>query len=116
MFAALMDLAYHGLSLEPVSKATAYLTPRSHNIGTRDNKIWEQRVLLSISAYGELQLRMRSGIIKYADNPIMVYEGDIFEKVNGKLIIFKAYKRCYNTRLYSYKKNMMEHLSIRTSQ
>lgn len=85
MFAALMDLAYHGLSLEPVSKATAYLTPRSHNIGTRDNKIWEQRVLLSISAYGELQLRMRSGIIKYADNPIMVYEGDIFEKVNGKI-------------------------------
>lgn len=78
IMSTLLDLAYHGLSIEPVSKAQAYIVPRSHNLGTKDNPQWEQRVLLVISAYGELALRVRSGIIRYVDGPYLVYAGDHF--------------------------------------
>lgn len=80
---AMLDLAYHCLSIEPISKAEAYITPRSHNLGTKDKPQWQQRVILQISAYGELKLRIRSGIVKYANNPVMVYKGDDFKVVNG---------------------------------
>ena len=39
---------------------------------------WEGRVVLTVSAYGELVLRERAGQIRHADNPVLVYEGDEF--------------------------------------
>lgn len=40
--------------------------------------MYEGRLGLIISGYGELVLRERTGQIKYADNPVIVYEEDSF--------------------------------------
>lgn len=84
VFLALLDLAYHALSIEPVAKAQAYIYLSPKNLAGKDEPArWEQRAVYKISGYGELTLRVRSGVIKYADNPVLVYEGDYFEPIDG---------------------------------
>lgn len=83
VYAALMDIAFTGLSIENVPKAQAYIVPQPHNVGTPQNKVYEKRVQLRVSGYGELYLRQRSGVIKYADNPVIAYEGDQISYVDG---------------------------------
>lgn len=75
IFTAFIDLAINGLSLEPMSRALCYLLPRSHKVG---DDAYEKRVVLSVSGYGELVMRARNGQIRYADNPVVVYDGDDF--------------------------------------
>lgn len=85
---ALLDLAFHGLSIEPITKPQAYITVRGHNTGRKDDQgkeIWEQRAILNITGYGEIAMRMRSGIIRYVDNPVLVFKDDIFEQNKGKV-------------------------------
>lgn len=78
LFTAFIDLAVCGLSLEQGTRALCYLIGRNANIGTREHPQWEGRVVLTVSAYGELVLRERSGQIRHADNPVLVYENDEF--------------------------------------
>lgn len=92
LFTAFIDLAVCGLSLEPGARALCYLIGRNqktspkldaHGRPMKDSKgypvyNWEGRVVLTVSAYGELVLRERSGQIRHADNPVLVYEGDEF--------------------------------------
>lgn len=92
LFTAFIDLAVCGLSLEPGARALCYLIGRNQKTSPKldaqgrpmkDSKgypvyNWEGRVVLTISAYGELVLRERSGQIRHADNPVLVYEGDEF--------------------------------------
>ena len=81
IFIAFIDLAVCGLSVEPGSRALAYLQPRGYKTGAKDaggNDIFEQRCTLTISGYGELMQRTRAGQIRHADNPVIVYEGDGF--------------------------------------
>lgn len=92
LFTAFIDLAVCGLSLEPGARALCYLIGRNQKTSPKldaqgrpmkDSKgypvyNWEGRVLLTVSAYGELVLRERSGQIRHADNPVLVYEGDEF--------------------------------------
>lgn len=79
-FFAFIDLAVQGLSLEPGARAMAYLLPRSFKITTPEgHEVWEKRCNLSISGFGEIYLRQRAGQIRYADNPVIVYDGDHFE-------------------------------------
>lgn len=78
IFTAFIDLAVCGLSLEQGSRALCYLIGRNVNVGTRENAVWEGRVVLTISAYGELVLRERAGQIRHADNPVLVYSNDEF--------------------------------------
>lgn len=84
IFTAFIDLAVCGLSLEQGPRALCYLQGRNYKVGERvdtDGKkknVYEGRLTLTISGYGELVLRARSGQIKYADNPVLVYEGDEF--------------------------------------
>lgn len=78
LFTAFIDLAVCGLSLEPGTRALAYLLTRNVNIGTREHAAWECRAVLTISAYGELVLRERAGQIRHADNPVLVYSNDEF--------------------------------------
>ncbi len=86
IFTAFIDLAVCGLSLEPGVRALAYLTSRGVNIGTREKANWETRCILTISGYGELVMRVRSGQIRHADNPVLVYENDefSFKDVDGR--------------------------------
>lgn len=92
LFTAFIDLAVCGLSLEPGARALCYLIGRNQKTSPKldaqgrpmkDGKgypvyNWEGRVVLTVSAYGELVLRERSGQIRHADNPVLVYEGDEF--------------------------------------
>lgn len=80
LYGCFMDVAVNGLSFDPTKKQI-YIIPRNHKTGAVDaqgKEIWEKRAGLMISPYGELTLRMKSGQIKYADNPVIVYEGDKF--------------------------------------
>lgn len=92
LFTAFIDLAVCGLSLEQGTRALCYLigrnqktTPKTDQQGRplRDQKgyvvyNWEGRVVLTVSAYGELVLRERAGQIRHADNPVLVYSNDEF--------------------------------------
>lgn len=78
LYGCFLDMAVHGLSFDPAMKH-AYVVGMPTNIGTRDNPKWETRATLFIDGRGELVIRTRQGQIKYADNPIVVFEGDLFK-------------------------------------
>lgn len=96
LYGCFLDMAVNGLSLDPTGKPHCYLIPRSSKTGRQDEygkDIYEKRASVSVTGYGELVMRMRAGQIKYADNPVVVYEGDTFEPSlqNGKKVItYKA--------------------------
>lgn len=85
LFTSFLDVAISGLTLEPGSKAQAYLLARSITVdsyvdeqGQKKNR-YETQCVLTVSGYGELVLRARCGQIRHADNPVIVYEEDGFE-------------------------------------
>lgn len=84
LYGCFIDVAYNGLSLEGGAKPHVYLLPYNVNIGNRDNPKWEQRAHLSITGYGELVRRIRAGHVKHADNPVVVYASDKYERTTGK--------------------------------
>lgn len=91
LYGCFMDCAVNGLSFDP-SKKLAYLIPSNVNVGTKDQPIWTKRASLEASPYGELAIRQRHRQIRYADNPVIVYEGDHFEpyEENGvKLVNYR---------------------------
>ena len=88
IFTAFIDLAVCGLSIEQGVRALCYLSPRRTQVGVNEKgqKMYENRILLTVSGYGELVLRARCGQIRYADNPVLVYENDefSFSDINGR--------------------------------
>ncbi len=85
IFTSFLDVAISGLTLEPGTKAQAYLLSRSIAVdsyidehGQKKNR-YETQCVLTVSGYGELVLRARCGQIRHADNPVIVYEEDSFE-------------------------------------
>lgn len=85
LFTSFLDVAISGLTLDPGTKAQAYLLARSIAVdsyvderGQKKNR-YETQCVLTISGYGELVLRARCGQIRHADNPVIVYEEDSFE-------------------------------------
>lgn len=81
LFTAFLDVAISGLTLDPGSRAQAYLIGRNVCVGSdeRGTKQYEGQCVLTISGYGELLLRARCGQIRHADNPVIVYAEDEFE-------------------------------------
>ena len=102
IFYAFIDLAVKGLTLAPGAQALCYLMSRNVNMGQdrSGNDVWEKVCNLTISAYGELALRKQAGQIRYADNPVIVYEGDSFQfgESNGNKIVnyMSAFPRTSN--------------------
>ena len=78
LYGCFIDMAVQGLSFDPAMKH-AYIVGFPTNVGTKENPKWETRATLLIDGRGELLIRTRQGQIKYADNPIVVYEGDVFK-------------------------------------
>lgn len=81
LYGCFLDMAVNGLSLDNTSHPHCYLIPRNTKTGHKDangRDIYEKRASVSVTGYGELMMRMRSGQIRYADNPVIVYEGDLF--------------------------------------
>ncbi len=77
LYGCFLDMAVNGLSFDPAMKH-AYVVSFNTNVGSRNDPKWEKRATLMISGYGELSMRVRQGQIKYADNPVLVFEGDEF--------------------------------------
>lgn len=75
LYGCFLDMAVNGLSFDPGRKL-AYIVPFNTKVAGTDQ--WESRASLMITGYGELHMRMRQGQIKYADNPVLVYDGDQF--------------------------------------
>lgn len=81
LYGCFLDMAVNGLSLDMTSHPQCYLIPRSVKTGYKDGNgrdTYEKRSNVSVTGYGELMMRMRAGQIRYADNPVVVYEGDTF--------------------------------------
>lgn len=80
IFTSFIDLAVSGLSIEPGVRALCYMQGRNTKVGVNEKgyDMYEGRLSLIISGYGELVLRERCGQIKYADNPVLVYKEDSF--------------------------------------
>lgn len=78
LYGIFMDVAVNRLSFDPSMKHL-YVVPYNVNVGTKKEPRWEARAALQISGPGELLLRQLQGQVKYADNPITVYEGDEFK-------------------------------------
>jgi recombinational DNA repair protein RecT len=81
LFGCFLDMAVNGLSLDPTGRPHCYLIPRSVKTGHKDangKDIYEKRASVSVTGYGELIMRQRAGQVKYVDNPVIVYEGDVF--------------------------------------
>jgi recombinational DNA repair protein RecT len=81
LFGCFLDMAVNGLSLDPTGRPHCYLIPRNVKTGHKDaggKEIYEKRASVSVTGYGELIMRQRAGQIKYVDDPVIVYEGDIF--------------------------------------
>lgn len=91
VFYAFIDLAVKGLTLATGSQALCYLIPRSVKVGVDQSgkDVYEKVCNLTISGYGELVLRKNAGQIRYADNPVIVYEGDTFQygEQNGQKVV-----------------------------
>lgn len=98
IYLSFLDIAINGLSLDSTGgKQHCYLIPRNSKSGRKDDRgydIYEKRVTVSVTGYGELTMRMRVGQIKYADNPVVVFEGDTFipelDANGAKKITYKA--------------------------
>ncbi|MFA6058917.1 MAG: recombinase RecT [Taibaiella sp.] len=88
LYGVFLDVAVNGLSFDPSMKHV-YVYSRNVNVGTNDNKVWQKRAVMDISPYGELLLRQQQGQIKYADNPMLVYEGDhfVYGTKNGNTVV-----------------------------
>lgn len=81
LYSAFMDLTSYGeiISLNPDDKL-AYIQADNVKTGFKENRaVYEKRAKLVISPYGELNIRIDAGQIKYADPVVVVYDGDIFE-------------------------------------
>jgi len=90
------EVAITGLSLQPGGKADAFIESRGTKTGEkRDNKdVYIEIASLSVSAYGELNMRIKAGQIIRMSNPIVLYEKDHFQPMTtgrGELTIdYKA--------------------------
>lgn len=88
LYGCFLDMAVNGLSFDPAMKH-AYVVSFNVNVGTKSAPTWEKRATLMVSGYGELHMRTQQKQIKYADNPVLVYEGDEFKHgtKDGKIFL-----------------------------
>jgi len=77
LYGCFIDMAVNGLSFDPGMKH-AYVIPDSFKVIVQGRETWEQRATLRIDGRGELVIRQKQGQIKYADNPVLVFDGDEF--------------------------------------
>lgn len=92
LFSTFIEIAIQNLSIQDGSKSEAYIESRAVNVGTKENKKWEQTARFVITTYGELNLRMRAGQIIRMSNPIVLYEGDHFQpRTNDRGILYVEY-------------------------
>lgn len=76
LFNAFLCVFQLNLSLEAGTKSECYLTANK----VSQNGTWVVKsASLCITGYGELSIRLQKGQLKEVQNPVIVYEGDLFE-------------------------------------
>lgn len=94
IYGVMLDVANMGITLENTSRPLLYVLPNNSNVGTKEKPAWEKRAVLEISPYGELDLRIKSGQLLYADRPVVVFEGDDFQpkttESGQKVVVYAA--------------------------
>lgn len=78
LYGCFLDMAVNGLSFDPSMKH-AYIIPVNQNVGSKNSPVWESRAQLRISGIGELVIRTKQQQVLYVDNPVLVYDGDLFK-------------------------------------
>lgn len=93
-YGVMLDIASMGLTLENTSRPLIYVIPGSVNVGSKEKQVWENRMSIEISPYGELDLRIQAGQLLYADRPVIVFEGDDFKpkvtETGQKVVVYSA--------------------------
>lgn len=104
LYGCLLDIIVNGLTFDPASNLM-YLTQRGVNIAPKGQQaVWEQRAKNVISPYGELALRIKFGQVKYVDDPVIVYDGDLWEPGYNEV----GLRYCiYKTKLPRINKNII---------
>ena len=92
LYSAFLEIAIQGLSIQPGQKGEAYLEARSQKVKEGNVENWINICYLRITAYGELNLRILSGQIVRMMNPIVVYEGDLFQPRTQKGELYVDYE------------------------
>lgn len=90
LYSSFLEIAINGLSVQPGAKSESYLEARNANQPKEGKDNWVKVARLVITAYGELNMRIKSGQIVRMNNPIVLYEGDKFQpKTNdrGELMV-----------------------------
>lgn len=90
LYSSFMEISITGLSIKKQAKAEAYIEKKSQKVKVGNVESWINVARFVIQAHGELSLRKRAGQILHAHNPIVVYDGDVFQpKTNdrGELIV-----------------------------
>ncbi len=103
LYNAFLDMAFYGLTVSKQSQPLAYLLWNNVNSGTKDKPAYEKRASLAISPYGELSIRQAMGQIKYAENPVIVYEDDeysgVYYKNGEKAVDYKKNMKSKNKKI-----------------
>lgn len=78
IYNSFLESAITNLTLEPGTRALAYLTTRNYKAGVDQTgrDVWAARLQFTVSGYGEMVARIRCGQIRHADNPVVVYAND----------------------------------------
>lgn len=85
LYSSFLEIAITGLSIQPGSKSEAFLEARQANQPKDGKDNWVKVCRLVVSAYGELNMRIKAGQIIRINNPIVFYEGDHFQpKTNSR--------------------------------
>lgn len=84
LYSVFTEIAIQGISIQPGQKSEAYLEARNVNIGTKQSPNYIATCTLAITAYGELNMRIKAGQIIRMKNPIVLYEGDHFQPLTNQ--------------------------------
>ncbi|SHG33466.1 hypothetical protein [Dysgonomonas macrotermitis] len=95
LYSAFLEIATTGLSIQPGSKSEAFLQYR-YGGNVVDPKTGKEKKInvasFVITAYGELNMRIRAGQIIRMNNPQVIYEGDRFQpKTNEQGVLIVDY-------------------------
>jgi len=104
LYSAFIDMAHFGINVAKNPQPLGYLLWDNVKVsGGQDNPVYERRARLEISPYGEIAIHQNMSQIKYADNPVIVYEDDEYEEYlkEGKKCI--DYRKNFNSKSHKIK-------------